>query len=363
MMKAAAGVLSERESASLERHLSACARCAAEMDDLRAASALFGSARTPVPEPPPDLASRVLDRIAAEAPAPPRRRFGIPLRRSGAYGGGLALGTAAAGIALVLIARNLTLDDQALMTAPPERPPVATAPAPAAPETLSKAPAPPAPPAPAHPVAVAQSGAPRKIASKPRVAPSRPRAKVAAGPGERATADGEKRVTERVARARVGEPSNNITRSTFFGVNERVASAPAPAAGRPAAAPGRALGDAAFDAASAPAAAVPGVNRLYKASPPASSDTGAVASVTSPGGELLKADALEAPDARTWWDASVSAGDEPADRHGASGAVLGGYRSVALARLTGDREARLRAEAVEDVYTSPDERAKTILSY
>ena len=354
MMKAAAGVLSERESASLERHLSACARCAAEMDDLRAASALFGSARTPVPEPPPDLASRVLDRIAAEAPAPPRRRFGIPLRRSGAYGGGLALGTAAAGIALVLIARNLTLDDQALMTAPPERPPVATAPAPAAPETLSKAPAPPAPPAPAHPVAVAQSGAPRKIASKPRVAPSRPRAKVAAGPGERATADGEKRVTERVARARVGEPSNNITRSTFFGVNERVASAPAPAAGRPAAAPGRALGDAAFDAASAPAAAVPGVNRLYSASPPPSAP---LASANAAG---LTADALETTAQGTWHDASVNAGDEFAHTGLGYGAF---HRGVALARLTGEREARLRAEAVEDVYTSPDERAKTILSY
>lgn len=296
MMKAAAGALGERESASLEQHLSACARCAAEMDDLRTASALFGSARTPVPEPPPDLASRVLDRIAAEAPTPPRRRAGVPLWR-----GGLALGMAAAGVVLVLVARNMTLDEQTLMTTPPELHPAATAPAQ---ESARKALA---PAAPAQPAVTAQSAGPRELASKPRVSPVRPRAKVAAGSGQRAAADGVKRAAERVPAGGLAEIPDNGNRHRGKAYHDRTSLA---------AAPGRTVGDAAFDAASAPAAAAPESNTLTRASRPDSAG--------------LMVDAL----------GDTSAGTRP-----------------------DEPEARQRAEAVEDVYTSPDERAKTILSY
>lgn len=70
------------ERAELDTHLAACARCSADLEDLRDAVDLLR--RLPDPEPPPFLATRVMARISAgETRVPTWRRWleqlGAPL--------------------------------------------------------------------------------------------------------------------------------------------------------------------------------------------------------------------------------------------------------------------------------------------
>jgi hypothetical protein len=65
--------LDERVRAKVERHVSRCARCAAELELIRSVSGAIKSAEMPAMEPAPDLWARVSARIEREATRPAPR--------------------------------------------------------------------------------------------------------------------------------------------------------------------------------------------------------------------------------------------------------------------------------------------------
>lgn len=70
---AVAGALEPHEQAELDRHLTACAECAAEMERWRALAG--GLKRLPTPQPSPMLVERVRARIEAAAAAQAEKRW------------------------------------------------------------------------------------------------------------------------------------------------------------------------------------------------------------------------------------------------------------------------------------------------
>jgi anti-sigma-K factor RskA len=91
----AAGLLERREAHEFEAHLAGCARCAAELDELRPLADLLAGTAGPMPEPPPGLQPLTLLAVERAAVQPgPRSR--PPLRRRAHRRRGLVLALACA---------------------------------------------------------------------------------------------------------------------------------------------------------------------------------------------------------------------------------------------------------------------------
>lgn len=383
-MRAALGDLPERDMAAVDEHLTSCAACSAEMADLRAASSVYATSRTPAVEPPPDLASRVLDRISADASVSRKYRPVFPHASWRWLGGSLTLGTAAAGIALVLVARNAAIEPEALLQAPPTPAPALTAPAGSDVARDTQGPSP-----------VLDSGASKAVSADS----SRPAAEsVAAAPSATAAkpAPGKEMKFGRPAKKRIaplagaGRPVRAYSFGLPYAVRER--SAEDDRTGRKSSRPeGGSLGWWTTASADGPDRLGTVITEDKPARPSGSRFAGRdlgvlgyAGSGTARGEEspIPAASAPAASPARAGYEehslyAGVDrAGDAvydsapvsdmaSADAGSERGVTPSSERVMRLASVPAapDPDVRLRAEAVERVYMSPDERAKTILRY
>lgn len=73
----AEGALDEKARSRVERHLAGCPSCRAELACVKSVSDALRGSDVPAAEPPPDLWSRVRERIEPQ-PSPARRKFGLP---------------------------------------------------------------------------------------------------------------------------------------------------------------------------------------------------------------------------------------------------------------------------------------------
>lgn len=333
LMALAAGALSPEASARLKEHLGGCAACSAELSQLKSAGDLFAAAAPPAAQAPSDL----WEKVQAQISQPPARTW---LQT----GWAMRLATAGAAAAMVVLAYQVTLQDPQETLVPASDPTKQQAqltqvlPKPSAEPVrraaVAKAPAAPTfAPAPSRKITTAPPTAKKKVAIKRRALPE-PLASVGFG----LTFDRRDDTTATASRASGGNSAAST--KTFFARSAPDTSAaasnlgvaqPEPAAesswekarevGDTAVAAGVMMGRIAVDRGTLGAYALSADDTLELADKP-----------------LMEGDTREMNSWRTssTWD-------------GKAARTTRGYEENAC--------------AVEMVYTSPDERARTLFSY